>query len=212
VESRNRPRAWGAPSARNARWIAVAVWGLASALPLSALLAEGGFQIEGGDRVLVSGGVVYSRDLDEPVFKTTCAVAKCHDAETREEDLSFESFEEMTKGGDDGPVFIPGDSSSSELLLRLLGKKKPPMPLKQKPLPGETTRAIARWVDTGVLRLQATLAGAEAAASWSVVPDSFGIVSSNGYFTPNVEEGEGLVVAAYKTASDTIRVLVRREE
>jgi hypothetical protein len=170
-----------------------------------------GLAIEGGDRTMVSNGIVFSRDIQEPVFKTTCAVSRCHDSETREHGLALETWEDVAAGSEDAPLFTPGEAEKSEIMLRLQGKKKPPMPLKRKTLSGEMQQMIARWIDTGVVQFRATLDGNPVKPEWIVLPDSFGIVSSTGLFTPSLEEGTGVIVARTKSAADSIRVDVVRE-
>lgn len=206
-EIRSGGRAPRGPRAGRALLLALVV----GSFPLASLLAGDGLEIEGGDRTMVSNGIVFTRDIYEPVLKPTCAQARCHDLETREHDLSMLSWEDIASGSEDGPIFIPGKADESEIMLRLRGKKKPPMPLKKKALPGETQQRIADWIDSGVIQLTATLGGQATGVQWSVQPDSFGLISGSGLFTPNVEEGEGLVVATKKSATDTIRITVLRE-
>jgi hypothetical protein len=181
-------------------------------LPMAGLLAGQGLEIEGGDRTVVSNGIVFNRDIQEPVFKTTCAIARCHDSESREHELSFDTWEDIAKGGEDGPIFIPGEADKSELMLRLSGKKKPPMPLKKKALSRETQQKISQWIESGVLQLKATLGEKPVSPQWIVLPDTFGVVSSTGLFTPNIDEGKGIIIAKHKSATDSIRVSVVRTE
>lgn len=206
-ETRSHGKGRGRPRAGRTLLLALIV----TSFPLASLLAGDGLEIEGGDREMVSKGIVFTRDIYEPVLKPTCGAARCHDLETREHDLSMLSWEDIAAGSEDGPIFIPGKADESEIMLRLRGKKKPPMPLKKKALPGETQQRIADWIDSGVIQLTATLGGEATGVSWSVLPDSFGLISGSGLFTPGVEEGEGLVVATKKSATDTIRITVLRE-
>jgi len=202
----------GGISSRPGRLASGIVLALAwAAVPITAIIAGEGFEITGGDRTIVSNGIVFERDIYAPIISKTCAAAECHDTETREEGLSLASWDDIAQGSEHGPIFIPGDSENSEIMLRLRAKKKPPMPLKKKALGKDEQTRIADWIDSGVVQFEVTLDGEPIAARWSVVPDSFGVVSAGGLFTPRVESGEGTIVATYKSAIDSVRITVVRE-
>lgn len=85
-----------------------------------------------------------------PVLERTCV--SCHGPEKAKSDLRLDTLAAVRKGGKNGPVLKPGDSSVSPLVQRLL---LPPdhddrMPPEGKPQPTvEEIAALKRWIDAG---------------------------------------------------------------
>ncbi|MGE0001853.1 MAG: PSD1 and planctomycete cytochrome C domain-containing protein [Fimbriimonadaceae bacterium] len=91
--------------------------------------------------------VDYARDV-EPILQVKCQ--PCHAGSYISGGLDIASPAAFVRGGDSGPVVIPGESNRSPLLQRIRGKGgKPMMPLSGNPLSPEMVSTIARWVDEG---------------------------------------------------------------
>jgi hypothetical protein len=89
--------------------------------------------------------VDYGRDV-APVLRQACA--KCHSAETAMGKLKLESQAEILKGGVSGPAIVPGNSTGSLLVKRILGTADAPrMPLGADPLPADKVALIRAWID-----------------------------------------------------------------
>src|SRR5262245_25124832 len=79
----------------------------------------------------------------------------CHAAQDPEGKLVMESFDDLMKGGESGPVVVPGKSAES-LLVKMIegkiekeGKKKIMPPGKRKKLESEEIALIKSWIDAG---------------------------------------------------------------
>src|SRR6185503_18273392 len=78
----------------------------------------------------------------------------CHESKEPEANLVLETFETLMKGGDSGPVIVPGKSSDS-LLVKLIegmekdGKKKIMPPGKREKLKPQEIALIRAWIDAG---------------------------------------------------------------
>jgi hypothetical protein len=89
--------------------------------------------------------VDYKRDV-APVLRQACI--KCHSAETAMGKLKLESEAEILKGGVSGPAIVPGSSTGSLLVKRLLGTTDAPrMPLGSDALPADKIALIRVWID-----------------------------------------------------------------
>src|SRR5262245_15364678 len=82
-----------------------------------------------------------------PVLVEHCFA--CHGEKKQEGGLRLDSRERLLKGGDGGPVVVPGKPDESELIeaIRQTGDLK--MPPKGK-LSSETVTALAEWVKMGL--------------------------------------------------------------
>lgn len=81
-----------------------------------------------------------------PVLEKNCF--GCHNADKQSSGLVLESEESISRGGAvNGPVVLPGNGPESPLILYLKGEKKPRMPMRQDPLPGDQIALIGRWID-----------------------------------------------------------------
>ena len=90
---------------------------------------------------------VYSSRV-QPLFERYCV--SCHDSEESKGELNLESYSDLLRGGENGPVFVPGESDASRLVRMLDGRDKPRMPpgRRKKPSPDEIA-VIAAWIDAG---------------------------------------------------------------
>ena len=87
----------------------------------------------------------FERDV-RPILEQHCF--SCHDLESHQSNLVLNTVEAIRQGGAlDGPGIIPGNSDESPLILRLLGKKKPLMPIGSEPLGHAEINLISEWID-----------------------------------------------------------------
>jgi cytochrome c len=89
----------------------------------------------------------------QPIFQANCY--RCHGGMNHRGGLNIQTRAGMLKGGHDGTVLIPGDSSDS-LLVRLIrheGPQKDPMPMppKQPKLSDADIATVERWVKAGAI-------------------------------------------------------------
>ncbi|HEV3029223.1 MAG TPA: c-type cytochrome domain-containing protein, partial [Planctomycetota bacterium] len=87
-----------------------------------------------------------------PFLKTNCIA--CHHSKDPEGQLVLENPKTILKGGDSGPVAIPGKSAESLMLLSASHQKKPMMPpRKNKVGAGDLTPQqlglLKLWIDEG---------------------------------------------------------------
>ena len=84
-----------------------------------------------------------------PIFAETCY--SCHGAKKHKGDLSLHTPEAFQKGGESGPVVVPGKPEESKLyqLIILPGDHEDIMPAKGDPLRKEQTDLIAQWIREG---------------------------------------------------------------
>jgi hypothetical protein len=88
----------------------------------------------------------------DAIFFQRCI--ECHESEEPEGKLVLESYELLLKGGESGPVIVPGKSSES-LLVKLIegfekdGKRKIMPPGKREKLKAHEIALIRAWIDAG---------------------------------------------------------------
>lgn len=137
------------------------------------------------------GVAQFEREV-RPVLVQHCY--ECHSAkhEAREADLELDSQAGLRRGGERGPIVVPGSSQASLLIaaLRHDGLEMPP----ERRLDDETIQAVATWIDRGApmpddahpqLRersdaagLQDTFDWAKARATWAFQPPRVAAVPS----------------------------------
>ena len=98
-----------------------------------------------------------------PIFVSRCLL--CHSGARAPAGLSLGSRAAMLKGGLHGPALIPGDSSGSLIVKRILGQGGPRMPMGSDSLSPEEIAAIRKWIDEGA---KVNLAGASTSAEFSL--------------------------------------------
>lgn len=82
------------------------------------------------------------------VFQDRCIA--CHSGEGAPLGLHLDSFEAAMKGSENGPVVLPGNPEASPLMLRLLGKAEPRMPLDGPPfLDDDVIAMVGAWIKAG---------------------------------------------------------------
>jgi uncharacterized membrane protein len=85
-----------------------------------------------------------------PLFERSCV--SCHKPAKHKGGLRMDSYEQLMRGGDDGPVLVPGNPKSSEILrrLRLPASDDDSMPSDgDKPFATEEIQMLERWIAAG---------------------------------------------------------------
>src|SRR6185503_10874204 len=90
----------------------------------------------------------------DALFQKHCL--DCHGAKDAEGQLILESYDLLMKGGEDGPVVVPGKSAESILVKSVEGsfekdgkRKIMPPGAKRKKLDSEEIALIKAWIDAG---------------------------------------------------------------
>src|SRR5947208_9259034 len=84
----------------------------------------------------------------KPIFESSCI--KCHGRGRTKGDLSIENRETLLKGGENGPVIVPGRSAESYLIELVAGLDPDSvMPQKGKRLTPEQIGLLRAWIDQG---------------------------------------------------------------
>jgi mono/diheme cytochrome c family protein len=81
-----------------------------------------------------------------PILNRWCV--SCHGEREAQSGLRLDSYDAALKGGDDGPVIVPGDPGASQLLAQIERRTRPPMPPK-KHLPRAPAAVIRTWITSG---------------------------------------------------------------
>jgi len=83
-----------------------------------------------------------------PLLAARCG--DCHGAETQEANLRLDIRHRALKGGDFGPVILPGRAAASELIRRISsGDATETMPPGGPPLAAAEVDLLVRWIDAG---------------------------------------------------------------
>ncbi len=82
-----------------------------------------------------------------PVFEKSCL--PCHGPQTKSAGLDLSTRDGFLKGGQHGPVIIPGDPKASLLYKLVSYDVEPHMPYKGDRLPQETIDRIGEWIKVG---------------------------------------------------------------
>ncbi|KAB7729116.1 ribonuclease inhibitor [Rudanella paleaurantiibacter] len=97
----------------------------------------------------VNQALVYEQVVN-PILQARCV--QCHNAEKSKGDLRFDTAEMLRKGGEGGPVFVPGKGLDSELIKRCLlplddDEHMPPKGKTQ--LTDSQVAILSWWIDQG---------------------------------------------------------------
>ncbi|WP_266362931.1 c-type cytochrome domain-containing protein [Tellurirhabdus rosea] len=92
----------------------------------------------------VNEALVYEQIVN-PILKTRCV--QCHNPQKAKGDLRMDTPEMLRKGGEEGPIFVPGKADESEMLKRCLLPLEDDdhMPPKGKTQLTENQLALLRW-------------------------------------------------------------------
>jgi hypothetical protein len=117
--------------------------------------------------VAAAGSIDFTRDI-QPIFKTYCY--ECHGPKKARARLRLHAPDFIRRGGESGPIIVPGKSHDSLLIRRVLGLDGDDrMPLDADPLPGDVIARLRAWIDQGApgagANGQALAAGPAAAAA-----------------------------------------------
>lgn len=82
------------------------------------------------------------------LFVERCVM--CHSGEHAAVGLHLDSYEGAITGGKNGPVLVPGDASSSELMRRVRGESQPRMPFLGYPLDPDEIALLEYWIEAGL--------------------------------------------------------------
>jgi uncharacterized protein DUF1553/uncharacterized protein DUF1549/cytochrome c len=102
--------------------------------------------------------VTFLRDV-KPILAQRCF--RCHSSLEQEANLRLDSVPAIVKGGDSGPVVIPGKSHESRMIAAVERRGELKMPPEGEPLSHDQIAVLSRWIDAGA---PAPLPGAEAKA------------------------------------------------
>jgi Planctomycete cytochrome C len=96
-----------------------------------------------------STGVSFAEDI-APILRGWCV--SCHQPGAEgynASGLDLTSYDGLMKGGKFGPMVIPGQPDSSNLLVLIEGRAKVSMPLKHKALPNCLRTNVWSWIFEG---------------------------------------------------------------
>src|SRR4051812_42193442 len=84
----------------------------------------------------------------QPILKQACY--DCHGPQKQKGKLRLDSRELALAGGGTGPAIVPGNSSASYLIKRVLGEgDEDRMPIKRDPLTADQIALLKLWIDQG---------------------------------------------------------------
>ncbi len=89
---------------------------------------------------------VFAKEI-RPILASRCY--SCHGPDLQQNGLRVDSLAALLKGGDYGPVVIPGHSDKSRIVRRLLAQERPRMPYGAPPLSDTELATIRKWIDAG---------------------------------------------------------------
>jgi mono/diheme cytochrome c family protein len=89
--------------------------------------------------------ITYTRDV-APLFGRWCV--SCHGGKEPHAGLSLDSLVGVMRGGDTGPVVVPGDPNGSLLVNKIERRHRPAMPPRRK-LPPAAVALIRAWIAAG---------------------------------------------------------------
>ncbi len=92
-----------------------------------------------------AGPVTYARDV-APIFGRWCV--SCHGGKEPHAGLSLGSLGGVMRGGDTGPVVVPGNPDASLLLAKIERRHRPSMPPRRK-LPPAAVALVRAWIAAG---------------------------------------------------------------
>lgn len=87
----------------------------------------------------------FAKDV-APILDRWCV--SCHGEKEAQAGLRLDSYDATLKGGDDGPVIVPGDPDQSQLLAQIERRARPVMPPKKR-LARDAVAVIRAWIGSG---------------------------------------------------------------
>ena len=98
--------------------------------------------------------------------------------------LVIDSYEAAMKGGDHGPMVVPGKAEASLMVKMLEGKVQPLMPFGADPLPPATIALVKAWIDTGAKGAGTTVAAPPLPANVADAAPAVSVSSASNPTTP----------------------------
>jgi hypothetical protein len=92
-------------------------------------------------------GVALFKQHVKPILVQTCL--RCHGGKAVESDLDLSERDSLLKGGQHGPVVVPGKSADSLLVKLISHQREPHMPKVGAKLPDAAVKQIRNWIDLG---------------------------------------------------------------
>jgi mono/diheme cytochrome c family protein len=123
-------------------------------LALSGLSGPFAHAADSDDGAVLPGAKLTFERHVRPILKTHCF--QCHGEEEEHEgglDVRLRRF--LTKGGDSGPVIVPGKPDESVLIERLRSGEMPPGDDPKKKVPRAEIEIIVRWIAAGAVTARA---------------------------------------------------------
>lgn len=112
--------------------------------------------------------VDYTRDV-RPLLERRCHA--CHGRLKQKAGLRLDAGQLILEGGENGPAVVPGKSSSSQMIIRLLAEDETErMPPEGKPLPADHIELLRRWIDAGALFPKDEIIPSDPAKHWAFLP------------------------------------------
>src|SRR4051812_23226493 len=87
------------------------------------------FLIAGAPVMAQTGKISFTRDI-APVLSKKCM--QCHSQAPMMANLDLRTRESAMKGGQHGPVIVPGNAAASHIYRRITGQEQPSMPVGGK--------------------------------------------------------------------------------
>ena len=103
-----------------------------------------------------AGALLIAGAASAPAFGEVAAVLAqcnclmCHMGADPRKGLRLDTYENLMKGGENGPVVVPGAPEKSELVLRVKGSRQPRMPIGGPPwLSKDAVKILEDWIAAG---------------------------------------------------------------
>jgi Planctomycete cytochrome C len=96
--------------------------------------------------LLAADRLTYFGDV-RPMFERSCY--GCHASGVKMGSLDLETWEGVTRGGNNGTIVVPGKPRESRLYTMLMGEAAPAMPMDGKVLPVAQIEAVRTWIAQG---------------------------------------------------------------
>jgi hypothetical protein len=101
----------------------------------------------------------------KPLLEANCV--RCHNSQIKRSGFDLSTRESLLRGGDTGPVIVPGDAKSSVLYKRVSHLEQPGMPFGGQKLPDAAIAQIADWINAGAPYDAPLAAGKAALSHWA---------------------------------------------
>jgi hypothetical protein len=102
------------------------------------------------------------------LFATRCV--RCHGPDRQEKGLRLDTRTGTLRGGQNGPVVVPGQPADSALVQRLTGEIQPRMPYQDAPLDESQVALVRAWIDAGAPGPDDRAEEAAAKRHWAYLP------------------------------------------